>query len=176
MTPDIFPRSRSGIDLTVEGTYKWGHQPENPWAVTFHHSAGPRARNYNQACQLHRSYQLQHIRQGFGDIGYHAAMDDLGRFYLLRPLDAVGAHVGGANTGNLGIMLHGNYEYDQLLPAQIDSMRWLFRGGFAELLKVTEADIKIIRGHREWPDHRTNACPGDNLMRHIAYRRNNETW
>jgi hypothetical protein len=176
MPPVIYDRSESGIKLDLPGTYKWGHQPEDPWAVTFHHSAGPRAKTYAQACALHRSYQLSHIARNFGDIGYHASMDDLGRFYLLRPLDAVGAHVGGHNTGNLGIMLHGNYMHDKLNRAQKDSLKWLFRGGFAQLLKVTEADIQIVRGHQEWSGHNTNECPGVNLMRHVRYLRNTETW
>ena len=174
-TPIIYPRNESGIDTSVSSTYKWGRMP-NPWAITFHHSAGPRARTKAQAQALHRSFQRDHIARGYGDIGYHAGMDDLGRFYLLRPLSAIGAHVGNHNTGNLGLMLHGNYMHDELTDDQIDSIRWLFRGGFAHLFDTTERELTILRGHQEWPGHNWNLCPGKNLMRHIRYRRNTEPW
>lgn len=174
--PTIYPRDESGIDLTVSGTYKWGRQPDPCWAVTFHHSAGPRARNKGQCQALNLAYQRDHIARGFGDIGYHACMDDLGRFYRLRPLDAIGAHVGSHNTGNLGLMLHGNYMHDELTDNQLESIKWLFRGGFVTLLGVTEGEITIIRGHQEWPGHNTNECPGTNLMRNVRFRRNTETW
>lgn len=143
-------------------------------AVTVHHSAGPRAYNKARAIELHKSYQKQHIAQGYKDIGYHFSMDDHGRFYVLRDKQWKGAHVGGWNTGNIGIMLHGNYMNDELFDAQRQSLRWLFTGGFLKLLGESEGDIALVRGHQEWPNHNTNACPGTNLMRHISYLRNTE--
>jgi hypothetical protein len=144
------------------------------YAVTFHHSAGPRAYNKARAIELHKAYQRQHINQGYGDIGYHFSLDDHGRFYTLRSLRYKGAHVGDYNTGNVGIMVHGNYEYDELNEAQHASLRWLFTGGFAQMLGEREGDIALVRGHKEWPGHNSNLCPGDDLMDRIRYLRNNE--
>lgn len=144
------------------------------YAVTFHHSAGPRATSKARAQALHKAYQAQHMAQGWGDIGYHWSMDDLGRFYRLRSVAFKGSHVGLWNTGNVGIMIHGNYMTDELTDAQRESMKWLFRGGFMELTGERERDIALIRGHHEWPGHNSNACPGTNLMRHITYLRNTE--
>jgi len=173
MTPTIYPRSESG--LVAANSYSFGPLGDVD-AVTIHHSAGPRAGTKARCQELNRSYQAYHIRQGWGDIGYHFCMDDLGRFYRLRPHNAKGAHVGGWNTGNIGIMLHGNYVYDGLKEAQRDSLRWLFRGGFFELFREPEAGIHLVRGHQEWPNHNSNACPGTNLMQHLRWLRNNETY
>lgn len=146
-------------------------------ALTFHHSAGPRAPTKLKAQQLHRAFQAQHIRQGWGDIGYHFSMDDLGRIYRLRPHTRKGAHTGGHNTGNIGFMVHGNYDHDKLTGAQKTSLKWMFRGGFKQLFGETESGLHIVRGHQEWPGPtNTTACPGKNLMRHIRYLRNTETW
>lgn len=140
-------------------------------AVTFHHSAGPRARTKAQAMALHRSYQAHHIAQGWGDIGYHFSIDDAGRVYVLRSHRCKGAHVGGWNTGNVGVMVHGNYETDRLTRAQRKTLRWLFTGGFFVLTGEREADIALVRGHNEWPGHGSNACPGKNLERHLRWLR-----
>jgi hypothetical protein len=143
------------------------------YAVTFHHSAGPRAINKSRAIELHKAYQRQHINQNYGDIGYHFSLDDHGRFYKLRPVKWKGAHVGGANTGNVGIMVHGNYNVDVLTKAQRESLRWLFVGGFLKLVQEREKDIALVRGHKEWPGNST-ACPGTDLMNYIRHLRNTE--
>jgi hypothetical protein len=169
MAPTIYPRSESGL-VSASGTSKFGPLGEID-AVTIHHSAGPRAYSRERAQALHRAYQSQHINQGWGDIGYHFGMDDLGRFYRLRSTKWKGAHVGGWNTGNVGIMVHGNYEHDELHPAQRESIEWLFEGGFHALFGEGESGIALARGHREWPNHGSNACPGRNLMRHWGWRR-----
>jgi hypothetical protein len=169
MAPTIYPRSESGL-VHAPGTGMFGGLGEID-AVTIHHSAGPRAPTKARAQELHRAYQAQHIRQGWGDIGYHFGMDDAGRFYRLRSTSFKGAHVGGSNTGNVGIMVHGNYEHDELTVAQRESIEWLFEGGFYALFGEPERSIFLARGHREWPGHTSNACPGRNLFRHWSWRR-----
>jgi hypothetical protein len=171
MAPTIFDRSESG--LVSANPYVFGELGE-PYAVTVHHSAGPRAPNKARCQELNRSYQDFHVGKGWGDIGYHACMDDLGRFYRLRPHDAKGAHVGGWNTGNLGLMIHGNYMVHDLTERQRDSIEWLFKGGFYALFDVSEYDLRFARSHREWTNHTTNQCPGDNLQKHWAWRRSQD--
>ena len=140
-------------------------------AITIHHSAGPRAVNKDTARRLNRSYNAQHINQDWGAIGYHLAMDDHGRLYKLRPFNSKGAHVGGNNTGNLGIMVHGNYMHHKLTKAQRETLRWLLTGGIFQLTGVREREIAVLRGHREWPGHDSNACPGTHIMRHLNWLR-----
>ena len=167
--PTIYFRSDAGLKPAPGAD--WG--PLGPiHSVTFHHSAGPRAKTKAQAQALHASYQAQHAEDYRGnDIGYHFSLDDLGRVYRLRPIDEKGTHVGGWNTGNVGIMLHGNYMNDRLNWRQRRTLRWLFRGGFQKL-GLPRADQLLIRGHQEWPSHNSNACPGTNLQRHVRYLRN----
>lgn len=169
MAPTIYDRSESGLSDNASPFLFGGIG--DIYAVTVHHSAGPRATSKARCQQLNRSYQLGHISKGWGDIGYHACMDDLGRFYKLRPVGAKGAHVGGWNTGNLGLMVHGNYMHDELYKAQRESLEWLFKGGFLKLFGVREREVDLARGHQEWPGHGSNACPGTNLMRHWRWRR-----
>lgn len=142
-------------------------------AVTIHHSAGPRAQSKSQACALHRSYQAHHASAFRGNgIGYHFSVDDLGRVYVLRPVTSKGAHTGGHNTGNVGIMFHGNYDRDRLTRAQKDTLKWLFRGGIYALTGRSERGIALFRGHQEWPGPtNATACPGKHLMASLAYRR-----
>lgn len=145
------------------------------FAVTFHHSAGPRAKDKAAAQRLHKAFQLDHEGQDWGDIGYHFSMDDFGRIYTLRDVSLKGAHTGGHNTGNVGIMLHGNYDHDELNASQKETLLWLFRGGFYHLTGKTERGIALVRGHQEWPGPTNQtACPGTNLMRHIRYLRGAE--
>jgi hypothetical protein len=173
MTPTIFTnRENTGISPTA-GADDFGPLGEI-FAVTFHHSAGPRAKTQEQAKSLHRAYQKSHIERGFTDIGYHFSIDDKGRVYKLRPIQFKGAHVGQHNTGNVGIMLHGNYQHDKLNRDQKATLKWLFQGGFLILTSERERDISLIRGHQEWPGHNTNECPGNNLMKHIRWLRSTQ--
>lgn len=176
--PTIYGRDESGLMADGSGgvdSNMFGPLGD-PDFVTIHHSAGPRAPARDRCRELNRAYQKQHMLQGWGDIGYHFCMDDLGRFYRLRSTKWKGAHVGGWNSHNIGIMLHGNYVFNELTDAQNASLKWLFRGGFYQLFGETEAGIHAVRGHQEWPGHGTNACPGTNLMRHLAWLRDTETF
>lgn len=142
---------------------------------TVHHAAGSRARTKAEAQRLHQAYQRLHISKGWGDIAYHFSMDDKGRFYVLRDKRFKGAHVGGHNTGNLGLVLHGNYEHDELTAAQKESLLWLFRGGIYALTGVHEHEIKHVRGHTEWPSSGGDTeCPGIHLLGKIAQLRKAE--
>jgi len=169
MAPTIYPRSESGL-VYSSGSDMFGPLGEI-YAVTVHHSAGPRAPTKARCQELNRLYQREHISKGWGDIGYHFCVDDLGRVYKLRPVQYKGTHVGDWNTGNVGIMFHGNYELDNLTVAQKETIEWFFKGGLNILTGEPEAGFKLARGHKEWPGHFSNACPGDDLMRSWNFRR-----
>lgn len=168
MAPIIYPRSESGLRSANSDLF--GPLGEI-YAVTFHHSAGPRATSKARCQELNRAYQIQHINQGWGDIGYHFCVDDLGRVYHLRPVDWKGAHVGGWNTGNVGIMFHGNFVSAEPTDAMKETLEWFFKGGLYRLTGQNEDNYKLARGHREWSGHTSNACPGDELMASIRWRR-----
>lgn len=168
MTPIIYPRAESG--LRPANSYGFGELGEIQY-LTWHHSAGGRAPTKAECQRLNRIYQDDHIAKGWFDIGYHLCMDDLGRFYRLRPLGAKGAHVGDHNSRNIGIMVHGNYEFHELTDAQRAAIEWVYKGGIWVLTEEPEHGIRSTPVHNEWSGHESNACAGRNLIRHIKWRR-----
>lgn len=172
MAPIIY-RGTADTGIPARSDNGWGQGVlGDVSAVTFHHSAGPRAKDKAQCIKLNKAYDAQHQAQGWGGIGYHWIMDDQGRLYQARPSDLRGAHTGGHNTGNIGIMIHGSYDHDRLTLKQRETIKWMFQGGFVVLTGERERDIALVRGHQEWsgPTNQT-ACPGANLMRHLRWRR-----
>lgn len=168
--PQVISRAGAGLGPIIRGgTYKFGGLGE-PKYVTFHHTAGPRAKTDAQAKNTLRNIQRQHIGQGWGDIGYHFAIADNGHIFHCRPIGAKGAHTEKFNTSNIGIVLIGNYETSKLTRRQRSALRWLFRGGFYQLLGVPEKDLRILI-HREKV---STACPGKILAEHIRHLRAQE--
>ena len=102
-----------------------------------------------------------HTDKGWRDIGYHYLIDRDGTVATGRPVDQVGAHVQGHNTGTIGISLfggHGSAETDHFhehyTPAQEHSLR-----GLLEDLRATYGAVKIT-GHNQYA---AKACPGFNV-------------
>ena len=143
--------------------------------MTFHHAAGFSAATREEGlAQLKAIQDLHQNIRGWSDIGYQFVIDKGGRVYQGRPfMDgsitleeipalARGAHVGGANTGNIGICLLGCYHppeggacVDQITTESLDTYVTMF----AFLSEAYEVAPEQIRGHR---DFSPTACPGDN--------------
>lgn len=143
--------------------------------MTFHHTAGWPATTLEEGLERVKAIQDFHQSgRGWSDIGYHFLIDQSGRIYQGRPfLDesipfedgpplAQGAHVGGANTGNIGVSALGCFHppeggscTDMLSAAAQDSLVTLF----AYLSDTYGVKPSILRGHR---DYSSTACPGDN--------------
>lgn len=93
----------------------------------------------------------------FGQESYHRIVTLDGADHV-RLADTVrGAHVGGANTGNIGVCYVGGVDKkDKPKDTRTDAQK-------ATLRKIV-ADYKakypgiIVRGHRDWPDVK-KACP-----------------
>lgn len=100
-----------------------------------------------------------HVKdRGWKDIGYHYLIDRDGEVAEGRPLDVVGAHVAGHNTGTIGISLlggHGGNANDHILdnftPHQEDALRTLI-----ERLMQQYPTITKVTGHN---DYAAKACP-----------------
>ncbi len=143
--------------------------------MTFHHTAGYTATTYEEGlAQVKAIQELHQIVRGWSDIGYHFLVDRSGRVYQGRPfLDssttlaqvpvlARGAHVGGHNTGNIGIAMLGCYHpaegsYCQEVPT-FESLL-TFVTVFSFFSDRYGPEVSGLRGHRDWS---TTACPGDN--------------
>ena len=112
-----------------------------------------------------------HVRdRGWSDIGYHFLIDRDGTVAKGRPLEKVGAHVQGRNTGTIGVSLFGGHGSaatdkfaDHFTPAQEAALVKLL----ADLRKQYPT-ITRISGHNEFA---AKACPGFNVPSWYAGKR-----
>lgn len=96
--------------------------------------------------------------RNWSDIGYHYIIDRDGAAADGRPLERVGAHVKGRNTGSIGICLlggHGSTERDKFsdnfTPEQDAALRQLI-----DALQREFGPLKVT-GHNQYA---AKACPG----------------
>lgn len=102
-----------------------------------------------------------HMDRGWKDIGYHFLIDRNGTLALGRPIDQVGAHTQGHNTGTIGVSLFGGFD-----SAATDKFSANFTPeqdkGLRQLIKELTARYKIrtVSGHNQYA---AKACPGFNV-------------
>ena len=139
----------------------------NPYRMTFHETVTPNGESGTAAKARMRQMQAYHQdSNGWCDIGYHFSVDSTGVIYRGRTTTAkTGSHVGGQNTGNIGISLMGTYDDVPAPQAQLDGLM----DAFAWL--ADEYTIAVngtnIRGHQEWPGQSTS-CPGAKVLQKKA--------
>lgn len=154
------------VDLGLDFQNLFGQLGPEVW-VTGHHTAGPKDTSDKHCAALCRQYHAQHRSQGWGGIGYHFCISRRGTIFCLRPTVLKGAHVGGWNSNNLGVMFHGTTG-DKPTKRQARSYRWLIRNAHTTRMprghrcdrKLPTARKRRRRGHNDWPGHSWNACPG----------------
>ena len=106
-----------------------------------------------------------HLQRGFGDIGYHYAIDRNGRLWEGRNIRFQGAHVRKHNEQNLGIMVLGNFDKQQPSPAQIHAVNSLL----PRLARTYGVRRHRIYTHQELMP---TTCPGNALQNHmVRFRR-----
>jgi hypothetical protein len=161
------PRLITAAQIGLSFQNLFGELGPEEW-VTGHHTAGPTDKSTKDAIRLCVQYHRDHASKGWGGIGYFVCFARNGDIILLRPTWLKGAHVGGWNTGNLGVMFHGTTD-DKPTRAQARSYRWYLRNAHTSKLPVAHrTDRKLPgvgqrsrrRGHNDWPGHSSNACPG----------------
>ncbi len=103
-----------------------------------------------------------HRRKGWGDIGYHFAVDPAGRVWEGRSMGWQGAHVKDHNPGNIGIVVLGNFEQQAPSEAQLAGVR----RHVTALMRVYNVPGSRVHTHREWPGANT-ACPGTSLQQSL---------
>lgn len=94
----------------------------------------------------------------FGQVSYHHVIELDGKVTQTLKDDQKGAHVGGHNTGNIGICYIGGMDAqnkvakDTRTPAQ--------KHALAELVRTYQGRYPGLHvlGHRDWPDV-VKACP-----------------
>lgn len=108
-----------------------------------------------------------HVRdRGWRAIGYHYLIDRNGTVATGRPVEEVGAHVQGHNTGTIGVCLiggHGSAETDRFdqhfTAAQDKALRHLI----ADLQHRYK--IAKVTGHNQYA---AKACPGFNVPKWLG--------
>lgn len=93
----------------------------------------------------------------FGQVSYHHVVELDGAAVRTLADDRRGAHVGGANTGNIGICYVGGVDKngnpkDTRTDAQKETLRRLVADYKAKYPGI------VVRGHRDWPGVK-KACP-----------------
>jgi hypothetical protein len=101
---------------------------------------------------------IEAITEGRFKIGmaYTFLITPAGLVFEGHPIDQVGAHTGGRNTGSAGICLVGNYEKDDPTDAQMRALDWLLHHGKSQ---GWWQRANLQGGHR---DTKATACPGRN--------------
>lgn len=103
-----------------------------------------------------------HVKDnGWSDIGYHFLIDRDGTVAKGRPIELVGAHVKGHNTGSIGVALFGGFGgdatdkfSDHYTPAQEKALR-----NFITDMSASYG-ITRISGHNQYA---AKACPCFNV-------------
>lgn len=132
------------------------------YRVSIHHTFLPADDGPDPAARVRQMQNYHMDSNGWCDIGYHFIISQSGKIYQGRDDERrTGAHVGGQNTGNVGISFIGDYTSDQPPQAQVDAA--------VRLLSWIKQTYNIpwtrdnVKGHRQWPGQSTS-CPGDNLL------------
>jgi len=102
----------------------------------------------------------------FGQTSYHWVVElDGKRVRTLRD-DQKGAHVGGANSGNIGVCYIGGV--DKAMNAK-DTRTTAQKASLLTLIRTYKARYPgiIIRGHRDWPGVK-KACPSFDVSEWLA--------
>lgn len=102
--------------------------------------------------------------RGWGDIGYHYIIDRAGRVWEGRSAAYQGAHVKDNNEHNLGIMLLGNFDYQEPTGAQQESLRRTV----SALMGKYKVPAARVMSHQEIQPTR---CPGKLLQPRFAAMR-----
>ena len=137
--------------------------PHIPYRVAIHHTVTSSGKTDPAAVM--RSIQAYHIdNNGWCGIGYHFVVSADGTvFQGLSSEKRLGTHVGGQNTGNIGVALLGDFSNVAPSEAQLN--------GAAEIVGWVGRTYGIplnrdkVKGHREWAAG--TSCPGAELLARI---------
>ena len=137
--------------------------PHSPYRMTFHHTETTNGESGDAAKARMRQMQAFHQDvRGWCDIGYHFSVDAAGQVYQGRDsTDLTASHVGGQNTGNIGVSLMGSFMDVAPPGAQVAGLESIFAYEASKYGITVNADN--VRGHQQWPGQ-TTSCPGTKLL------------
>ncbi|MDR0361658.1 MAG: peptidoglycan recognition protein family protein [Planctomycetota bacterium] len=171
--PRPAPAVSAGGKVSAMSRNSWGATAATPVKmkamngvarITIHHEGSGKGNsdaNPTQVAATLRLIQKQHRqRMGAGDIGYHFVIDRSGMIWQGRDWKYQGAHTSGANSHNIGVMLLGNFEFQQPTQAQLASLKRLT----LSLMRKYGLSCKDIYGHADFCN---TQCPGKHLKPHV---------
>ena len=90
-----------------------------------------------------------HLQRGFNDVGYHFVIKLDGTIELGRPLNKIGAHVSGNNTGSIGICYIGGLSSNGKAK---DTRTLKQKESLINLVTILKSfiPIKEVKGHRDY--------------------------
>lgn len=120
-----------------------------PNKITVHCSETPNGKRYDI-----KKIEAWHLKQGWDSCGYHLIIQPSGEVQRGRPLNVQGAHVFGANRGNIGICLIGT---DRFTEEQFKKLRYEIES----IITVYDLDPWNVFCHREFTSARKQGktCP-----------------
>ena len=131
--------------------------------ITVHHTGFPEAwLADDMATTANHLAEIQTLHsdpagRNWADIGYHYAVDRMGRIWQLRDLRFQGAHVKNHNRQNVGIVVLGNFDIQQPPGAQVTALAALLN------FMLTAYDNLKVHTHQQLADGPTS-CPGTHLQ------------
>jgi len=130
--------------------------PENVKYIVVHCSDSPNNPNdgrLDAAADIHR----WHLERGWSGIGYHRVVHLDGRREAGRPIDRIGAHVAGHNTGTVGVVYVGGRSADMKRTTDTRTLAQE-KALTTEIIDLCERfEIGRISGHRDYDSGK--ACP-----------------
>jgi hypothetical protein len=188
--PPVVSRAGWGADESLRfgssGNEIWPPEFQTTQKLVVHHTAG-RNDDPDPASTVRAIYYYHAVTRGWGDIGYNLLVDEAGRIYegrYSRPYAAgetptgedtggrgvTAAHVGGWNSGTVGIALLGTLTDVDAEPAARSSLEWMLawkaeRHGldpratdlYTNPVSGAQKVVAEISGHRDWA---ATECPG----------------
>jgi hypothetical protein len=151
----------------------WGAKPpvaemkrHTPTRITIHHTATKQKPDRKLADKLRalQEFSQKEGKLGSGkakpawpDVPYHFYVDCSGAIGEGRPVEFVGDTNTEYNpTGHVLVVLEGNFEEEEMTPAQLESLRQIT----IWLAKQWKVSPDAIKGHK---DYASTACPGKRL-------------
>ncbi len=140
----------------------------NKYRIAIHHTVTPPTAYGTYEARL-RSIQAYHMdTRGWCDVGYHYLVTEDGRVWEGRPEKHRGAHVGGHNTGNVGIAFVGCFDGPSCKSIGEMAVNHQMLDGAAGLIAALSqthgiaVDADRVKGHK---DHKGawTSCPGAHL-------------
>jgi N-acetylmuramoyl-L-alanine amidase len=103
-----------------------------------------------------------HKAQGWSDIGYHYVVYLDGSVHIGRPVEIVGAHTKGHNTGSIGVVYVGGIDKKSLKPkdTRTDKQKEALHSFLMSLMNQYKG--ATLHGHNEFA---AKACPSFNVKK-----------